>query len=444
MNIRQYIQTFKEAGTVTEDPGGFIWQKKDPNIDTSKLNPALTAFISGLPKNLQSEVLVTDTYHSGAHSKNSRHYGNDAVDLRYSDNIYKWSLTPEGSNWRKQNNITLLQPDHGTAKHLHFSFGQGSENKDDVSGLYGDDHEHESDIAQWYSPTQAPGLPSMAGMDLTKTTDKPEKTEDPILNKIRQEQQEREQMLALVPQAKADIGYQTGGSLKNNKMKKYQIGGTPVASKYKDIDYIQQGVTNDKLGRGVYLHTSDGKREFVTENEFKNTVKKNIPYKNYIASAGNIGRHVPGTENKSYTPVGVPEKQEEQINSYNKPLFNIQKGVHNPKMGEGMYFQYKDPSSPGYKYENDRDFISNKAWSEGVQKNQNVQDFFRKKLQPSSGPSLTLPVNQVAQTSFKEGGSVDKQKWVKSKIELLVKEGRKPSQAVVMAYSMFKEMHSKK
>jgi len=116
MNIKQYIKEYKEGG----DHGGFIWQKKDPNIDTSKLNPALTKFISGLPKNLQSEVLVTDTYHSHEHGKNSRHYDNNAVDLRFSQNLYDWSLTPEGSSWRKQNNITLLDPNHGTAKHLHF------------------------------------------------------------------------------------------------------------------------------------------------------------------------------------------------------------------------------------------------------------------------------------------------------------------------------------
>lgn len=221
MNIRQYIQKFKEAGTVQNDPGGFVWQKKDPDIDTSKLNPTLTRFISGLPKELQNEVLVTDTYHSHEHKKKSRHYDNNAIDLRFSDNIYKWSLTPEGQSWRKQNNITLLDPNHGTGKHLHFSYGTGSENLNDVSGIYKSNQEYSNTPVtqtqtqtQWYTPTQAPTIPGIEGIDLTKSSIEEIKPEKSITQqRLEQEQIEREQLLNLIPQAGLDKSYQKGGSI---------------------------------------------------------------------------------------------------------------------------------------------------------------------------------------------------------------------------------------
>lgn len=221
MKIDQYIQKYKTGG----EPGGFIWQKKDPNIDTSKLNPALTKFISGIPKDLQKEVLVTDTYHSDAHGVHSRHYNNNAVDLRFSQSLYDWSLTPEGSAWRKQNSITLLDPNHGTAKHLHFSFGTGSENLEDVSGLYGPDehsseyhaHTEENSLSKWYAPTIAPDMPSMGGgMDLTTvkpTTTTTETAPQKTPGQIKQEQlqAERTQLLEMTPQASLDTGYKKGG-----------------------------------------------------------------------------------------------------------------------------------------------------------------------------------------------------------------------------------------
>lgn len=220
MKIKEFIKQYKNGG----DHGGFIWQKKDPNIDTSKLNPALTKFISGLPKELQSEVLVTDTYHSDAHSKNSRHYNNNAVDLRFSQKLYDWSLTPEGSSWRKQNSITLLDPNHGTAKHLHFSFGTGAENLQDVSGLYGPDehssqyhsHDNLTTTSEFYPPVKTPELPSLSGMDLTvpqKTEEKTEVEKTPAQIKFEKEQLERNQLIEMTPQANMDMGYKKGGKI---------------------------------------------------------------------------------------------------------------------------------------------------------------------------------------------------------------------------------------
>lgn len=191
---------------------------------------------------------------------------------------------------------------------------------------------------------------------------------------------------------------------------KMQEGGksspTNVNSHYKNIDYIQTGVSNGKLGDGVYLYTSDGKREFVTDNEFRNTVQKSTPYKNYIASVGNIGRHIPGTENKTYTPIDMSSSPTTSINSHYKPLYNIQSGVYNNKLGEGMYFQYKDPSAPDYNYETDRDFVSNDAWNSGIRNAKNVQEFYQRK-QISQKPIFeNLPKTQpaLAQTPYQNGG----------------------------------------
>lgn len=186
--------------------------------------------------------------------------------------------------------------------------------------------------------------------------------------------------------------------------KKYQQGGeTDVNSRYKNIEYIQQGVNSNKLGKGVYLYTSDGKREFVTDMEFKNTVQRSTPYKKYISSAGNVGKHVPGTEGKSYTPVGIETSPENKISSNLKDITGIQPGVTHPTMGSGMYLQYKSPSTPGYNFKTDRDFITQEAWQRDVQNSPNVQEYRRKQALLQT-PSQTPLKNNNFVAQYQGGG----------------------------------------
>jgi hypothetical protein len=102
-------------------------------------------------------------------------------------------------------------------------------------------------------------------------------------------------------------------------------------SNLKNIDMIQSGVLNTKLGRGYYVYTSDGQREFVTENAYQNTMKGTPNLNKYLKLAGAINRKVPGTENKTYKPLEIPSKLQEGgfYNTYN-PYGAISPGYKTP------------------------------------------------------------------------------------------------------------------
>ena len=94
----------------------------------ANLNPNLIKYIDTLPPAIQEKVLATSGNDSG-HSKTSRHYHDSAIDLRYDEEV--WKHIEKDPN-RLKYGLTLLNPDHGSAKHIHLSHGDGSENKKDV------------------------------------------------------------------------------------------------------------------------------------------------------------------------------------------------------------------------------------------------------------------------------------------------------------------------
>lgn len=79
-------------------------------------------------------------------------------------------------------------------------------------------------------------------------------------------------------------------------------------SNLKKIDYIQSGISNDKLGRGYYVYTSDGMREFVTDDAYRTTMQHTPNMNRYLNLSGGINRRVPGTESKRYRPFELPTK----------------------------------------------------------------------------------------------------------------------------------------
>lgn len=104
------------------------WGKKNSNVNVEGLNSGIISYISTLPKNLQDKILAT-AGSDGKHSKNSRHYSGNAIDLRFDQEV--WNHIEKDPN-RQKYGITLLDPNHGTAKHIHMSTGTGSENRSDV------------------------------------------------------------------------------------------------------------------------------------------------------------------------------------------------------------------------------------------------------------------------------------------------------------------------
>lgn len=149
---------------------------------------------------------------------------------------------------------------------------------------------------------------------------------------------------------------QEGGELQ------YMQKGSTVAynenkqnSHLKKIDYIQQGVYNDKLGDGYYFNNSDGTREFVTEQAYQNNKNENA-IRDYNTLSGGIGMAVPGTEAKNYKPANYINEE----NSKLLPIDYIKSGVTNDKLGSGYYFHYKNGL---------REFVKEDAYQENKNSN---------------------------------------------------------------------------
>lgn len=101
---------------------------KTGKVDISNLDSNIIDYISTLEPEFQEMFLATSGNDS-KHSKNSRHFKNKAVDFRFNNKLYK--RIKQDPN-RLKYGITLLDPSHGTAPHLHMSVGNATENKKDV------------------------------------------------------------------------------------------------------------------------------------------------------------------------------------------------------------------------------------------------------------------------------------------------------------------------
>src|SRR5690606_33105284 len=98
------------------------WAKKYKTTDLSKLDPQIIKYLGTLPAHLQSKILITATS-DGKHSKNSLHYSNRAVDIRFDKELWDYvSKDPK----RHEVGLTLIDPNHGNAPHIHLSNAKGT------------------------------------------------------------------------------------------------------------------------------------------------------------------------------------------------------------------------------------------------------------------------------------------------------------------------------
>lgn len=111
-----------------ENPDIPIWMAKNSKYNLNTLSPELRTYFNELPAQLQERVVIT-SYNTGKHADKSRHYKNAALDLRYDETLFNHFAYDQS---RPERNIVLLDPNHGTGKHIHISHGVGSENKHDV------------------------------------------------------------------------------------------------------------------------------------------------------------------------------------------------------------------------------------------------------------------------------------------------------------------------
>ena len=111
------------------------WRTKHAGVDMSGVNPALISYLNTLEPEYQEMILAT-AGKDGEHSARSRHYSGNAIDLAIEDKEHPMAdrlfdrlrKDPE----RLRRGLTLLDPSHGTAPHIHLSYGDGTENHKDV------------------------------------------------------------------------------------------------------------------------------------------------------------------------------------------------------------------------------------------------------------------------------------------------------------------------
>lgn len=94
--------------------------KKSKEVNIAGLDPKLRSYLNTLPDELKDELLVTSA-NDQKHEKNSRHYRNKAVDLRYIPKVHDFIAKDPIA---KKYGINVLDPNHGTAPHTHISIKQ--------------------------------------------------------------------------------------------------------------------------------------------------------------------------------------------------------------------------------------------------------------------------------------------------------------------------------
>ena len=194
------------------------WGVKDSNVNVSGLNSNILSYLNTLEPEFQKEILAT-AGSDGKHTDNSRHYNNNAVDLRLNQDLYN---RIEKDPLRLKYGITLVNPNHGSAPHIHLSYGNGSENKMDVwidpfsenaksiingeyitSGSNIDNEQHTSQFSDVNSQAYQEYV-DMLKDDLKKKNDedKVKQENEAIRNNLLQRQQERDFLLAQTLSAK--------------------------------------------------------------------------------------------------------------------------------------------------------------------------------------------------------------------------------------------------
>jgi len=116
----------REILNVTDPKNPF--KKKSSSVNVKDLNKNIIEYANTLEPEYRDLLLATSG-NDDKHAKNSRHYTNNAVDFRYSEKLYTRMKNDPN---RIKFGVTLLDPGHGTANHIHLSTGNASENKKDV------------------------------------------------------------------------------------------------------------------------------------------------------------------------------------------------------------------------------------------------------------------------------------------------------------------------
>ena len=110
----------------------FLPKLKSKTVNYEGVSNKLKEYLSNLPEELRDRVVVTSGM-DGTHTKGSKHYRGNALDLRYDKELHDYiAKTAQGFGLRTMN------PNHGTAPHTHlevmqyggYDYGYNAYNRD--------------------------------------------------------------------------------------------------------------------------------------------------------------------------------------------------------------------------------------------------------------------------------------------------------------------------
>lgn len=97
------------------------WLKKKSNaVKFGSLDSKLGKYLTTLPEDIR-EGLIATSGNDQTHAKNSKHYQDKAIDLRFNQKAYDYIANDPVA---KELGINMLDPNHGTAKHIHLETKQ--------------------------------------------------------------------------------------------------------------------------------------------------------------------------------------------------------------------------------------------------------------------------------------------------------------------------------
>jgi hypothetical protein len=130
---KETSNNFRNSVNLPENNSGISWLKtKTKNVNLKGLDASISKYLESLPDNLRTALIATSG-NDDNHTKNSKHYSNDAIDLRFNQDAYDYMMSDPSF---KHSGLKLLSPNHGTAKHLHIEKMQmGGKRKNSDSDL---------------------------------------------------------------------------------------------------------------------------------------------------------------------------------------------------------------------------------------------------------------------------------------------------------------------
>ena len=116
MSVINMILNSDDSSPLKEKSGLEWLQTKDNSVNISNTSSKLAKYLNSLPIEIKKELLATSGNDSDVHSENSRHYKGEALDFRFNDKVYNYMVNDP---LFKSMNLSIPNPNHGTAKHIH-------------------------------------------------------------------------------------------------------------------------------------------------------------------------------------------------------------------------------------------------------------------------------------------------------------------------------------